>query len=343
MSESRGEVVAWLTESRHAVHALAAARIGVGLAVLGLLVTNFGNRQAWVGDASLWAEPTRAVSRFPEIALLDGVSADILTVVYVLVMIAAVAFVAGWRTKAANVLLLVGFIAVTGQNPLLSTASDNLLRIALLWMLLMRVADVWSLDAARLERPGSEQAVPEWLRTGLHNVGLLGLGTQVALAYLAAGLAKVAQPQWQQGTALFGTLQLPEYRPFPWLSDLLSVGTVPLALVTWAVLVSQLFFVPALVNRTTRNTVVVLAVAVNLFFGIVLGTLWSAFAVVAVTGLFLSDDLWEDLGYAVADVTAPVTDRIVDAWYVVADRVEDWWFRFVLPPVDWVRATVFRR
>ncbi|MGJ9413034.1 HTTM domain-containing protein [Aeromicrobium sp. CF4.19] len=340
---ARGRAVHWLTSTRHAPHAVAAARIGVGLAVLGLLATNFGNRQMWVGDASLWAEPNRAVSRFPEIALLDGVSADILTAIYVLVMLAAVAFVLGWRAKAANVVLLVGFIAVTGQNPLLSAASDNLLRIALLWLLLVRAADVWSLDAARLEGGEADQAVPEWLRTGLHNIGLIGLGTQVALAYLAGGLDKVAQTSWQQGTALYSTLQLPEFRPFPWLADLLGSATVPLALVTWSVLVVQLFFVPSLLRPFTRDLFVVAAIVVNVLFGVVLATPWSALVVIALTGLFLSDEKWEGLGFLLGDLTAPVTDRVVDAWYAVVDRVEDWWFRYVLGAVDWVRFTVLRR
>ncbi|WP_375002471.1 HTTM domain-containing protein [Aeromicrobium sp. CTD01-1L150] len=338
----RQDAADWLMSQPHAPHALAAARILVGLSVLGLLVTNFSNRQMWVGDASLWAEPTRAVSRFPEIALLDGVSADILTVAYVIVLLAAVAFIVGWHTKAANVVLLVGFIAVTGQNPLLATATDNLLRITLLWMLLMRLAEVWSLDVAR-EGGDSDQAVPDWLRTGLHNVALVGLGTQVALAYLAAGLHKVAQTSWQQGTALYSTLQLPEFRPFPAVADLLSLGTVPLALVTWLVLVVQLFFVPALLRPFTRDLFVAAAVGVNVLFGVVLATPWSSLVVIAATSLFLSDERWQDIGFRVADRCAPVTDRVVDAWYAVADKVDDWWYRFVRPIVDWVRVTVLRR
>ncbi len=333
----------WLTSARHAVHALAAARILVGLSVLGLLLTNFPNRQMWVGDASAWAEPSRAVSTFPEIAFLDGVSADILTVVYVVLTFAALAFVLGWRTKAANVILLVGFIAVTGQNPLLSSVSDHLVRITLLWMLLMRLSDVWSLDAARLARPESEQAVPDWLRTGLHNVGLLGLGAQVAIAYLAAGLNKVSQAAWQQGTALYSTLQLPEFRPFPWLSDVVSTGTVPLALLTWLVLVVQLFFVPAMLRPGVRDAVAMTAIGVNVLFGILLATPWSSLVIIAGTSLFVSDEKWEELGWAVGDVFAPLTDRVVDAWYVVVDKVEDWWFRYVLGAFDWVRFTVFRR
>lgn len=332
----------WLTGERHALHALAAARMGIALAVLGLLVTNFSDRQIWVGDASAWAEPARMVSQFPEIALLDGVSGDLLTVVYVVVLLCSLALLVGWRTKAMTVVVLVGFIAVTAQNPVLGTLGDNLIRLTLLWMLLMRTGDVWSLDAAR-EREETE-AVPDWLRTGLHNVGLVGLASQTALAYLAGGFDKVAQPAWQQGTALYATLQLPEFRPFPWLSDLIANASVLLAVVTWTVLAVQLFFVPLVLLRPwTRDAVVLVAFAINTVFAVVLATPWSSLAVIAVTGLFLSDRRWAAFGERVLDVLQPLSDRTIDVRYAIYDRLEDAWYRYVLGTVDWVRVTVFRR
>lgn len=343
LARTRRSAERWLTAERHALHAVALARILVGLSVLGLLVTNYSTRQVWVGDASAWAEPARAVSRFPEVSLLDGVSGDLLTVVYVVVMLAAVGLVLGWRAKAMTIVVLLGFIAVTAQNPVLGSIGDNLVRLTLLWMLLMRTADVWSLDANRLEPRESDDVAPDWLRTGLHNVGLVGLGAQTVLAYLAGGLDKASQPVWQQGTALYTTLQLPEFRPFPWLSDLLSNATVLLALLTWTVLAVQLFFAPMLLRRETRNLVAGVAIGVNVLFAVVLATPWSSLAVIAVTGLFVSDDRWAAFGERVADLAWPVLDRTADVRYAVADRVADWWYDRVLGLWDRVRFSVFRR
>jgi hypothetical protein len=341
--EARRAAERWLVGERHAPHAVAAARILVGLSVLGLLLTNFSSRQVWVGDASAWAEPARAVSRFPEIRLLDGVSGDLLTVIYVVVLLAAVGFVLGWRAKAMNLVLFVGFIAVTAQNPVLGSIGDNLVRLALLWMLLMRTSQVWSLDAARLEPREVDDVAPEWLSTGLHNVGLVGLGAQTVLAYLAGGLDKVSQESWQRGTALYTTLQLPEFRPFPRLSDLISNGTVVLAVLTWTVLAVQLFFAPMLLRRWSRDLVATVAIALNVLFAVVLATPWSSLAVVAVTGLFVSDDRWAALGDRVADLAWPVLDRTAEARWAVADRVADWWYDHVLALWDRVRVSVFRR
>ncbi len=298
VADARTRAEDWLTAERHGLRALAALRIALGVSVLGLLVSNFGNRQTWVGEGSVWAEPLRNAGRFPEVVLLDGVSGDLLTLVYVAVALAALAFTIGRWTKAANVVTLIGFIAITGQNPVLSEPADGLVRIVLLWMVLVRSSTVWSWDSTHDRR--DDDAVPSWLGIGLHNVGLVGLSAQVALVYLAAGLDKVADPAWQRGTALYSTFQLPEYRVFPWLADLISGSTLLLGLITWTVLFVQLFFVPLLLHRVTRGIVVGLSVALNVFFAIVLAQVLTSLVLIGVTALFASDQSLGRLGDRVA-------------------------------------------
>ncbi len=349
--DARGRVDDWLVGEAHALYAAAACRIGTGLAVLGLLLSNVSTRDMWVGQASVWAEPARAISRFPELRLLDGVSSDILSLIYGVTMLAALAFALGWHAKAANVLTFVGFIAVVGQNPVVGSPGDNLIRLTLLWLLLMRSSEHWSLDAARRRRrvaagkqaSREEDALPAWVSAGLHNVGLLALGAQTVLFAMAAGLDKSGDRAWQQGTALYSTLQLPESRPFPGLSDLLSGNAVLLALLTYGVLLSQLFFGPLLLNPLTRRFVIVLAVVVNIVLGVVFGQLWSGIGVVAVTVLFVSDEAWERIEDVVLRVSQPATDWLIERGYDVVDRLDDLRYRFVLPAVDWVRFTVLRR
>ena len=351
VTDVRGRVDDWALGEKHALRAAAVCRIGTGLAVLGLLLSNLSTRDMWVGQASVWAEPARAISRFPELRLLDGVSPDVLTLIYVVTMLASLAFVLGWHAKAANVVTFIGFIAVVGQNPVVGSPGDNLIRLTLLWMLLMRSSDHWSLDAARRRRrlaagkeaSREEDALPPWLSTGLHNVGLLALGAQTVLSSMAAGLDKVAESSWQQGTALFSTMQLPEFRPFPGLSDLVSESTVLLALLTYGVLLSQLFFGPLLLNTLTRRIVVVLAVVVNVLLAVVLGQPWSAVGTVAVIFLFVSDATWERVEDSVLLAVQPVTDWLAERGYDVLDRLDDVRYKLVLPVVDWVRFTLLRR
>ena len=341
----------WLMGRRHAARAAAVCRIATCLAVLGLLASNLSSRDMWVGQASVWAEPARAISTFPELRLLDGVSSDVLALIYLLTMAASLALALGWHAKAATVVTFVGFIAIVGQNPVVGSPGDNLVRLTLLWLLLMRSADHWSLDVVRRERrlaagkeaSREEDALPAWVSTGLHNVGLVALCAQTVLAAMAAGLDKVADRAWQHGTALSSTLQLPESRPFPALSDLISGSGVLLAALTYGVLLSQLFFGPLLLNRHARRVVIVLAVLVNVMLAVVFAQPWSALSALAVTALFVSDHTWQRAEDVVLTAAQPATDWALDRGYDLLDAADAVRYRVVLPAVDWVRFTVLRR
>lgn len=341
----------WMFGERRSLRALALVRIGTGLAVLGLLVDNFSTRQLWAGEASIWANPARAASSFPEIAILRDATGGIVTVVYVATMLAALAFVLGWRTKIANVLTLVGFIAIVGQNPVLAGRGDFVIRLTLLWLLLTHTSAHWALDRGRRERRAdsgrrtwdSEQVLPVWLARGLHHLGLIGLVVQTVVLYMSAGLDKIADSTWRDGTALYTTLQLPEYRTFGWLNDAVSTSTVLLAILTYLILLVQLFFGPLLLNAWTRRFVVTVAVLMNAFLGVVFATPWTSLAIIAVTLLFVSDDTLEEVLGRIGDFFAPVTDWLALRGYDVLDRVDDVRFRVVDPVVDWFRFTILRR
>ncbi len=356
---TRDRLEDWILDHKHALYGAAACRIGTGLAVLGLLLANVTTRDLWVGQASIWAEPARAISRFPELAVLRNVSSDVLTVAYVLTMLAALALMLGWRTKAANVITFVGFIAIVGQNPVVGGQGDNLIRLTLLWLLLMRTSDVWSLDARRKarKRPSRaprEEALPVWLSTSFHNLALVALAVQTILVYTAAGLDKISQTTWQNGTALYYTMQLPEYRPFPALSDVLSSSTIILAIVTYTVLLVQLFFAPLLLNPGSRRVVLTVAITVNVVFAVLFAAPWSAVAVIAVTCLFASDEAFEHIDEWVRRHWAPISDWLLDRFGPIGDWVrhrgeavydvfDSALHRWVYPATDWVRFTIFRR
>lgn len=348
-------VEGWLLGERRALYAAAVCRIGTALSVLGLLVANFSSRDLWVGQASVWAEPARAISQFPELALLHNVSGDMLTLIYVVTMAAALAMTLGWHTKAANVVTLVGFIAIVGQNPVVGDQSDNLVRLTLLWLLLMRTSERWSLDARRRERHAGldvnaarqawngDDVLPVWLSTGLHHVGLVGLAVQTILLYMAGGLDKISQGVWQHGTALYYTMQLPDYRPFPWLSDALTSSQVIIALVTYAVLFAQLFFGPLLLNPISRRVVLAVTIGVNVLFAIALALPWTSLALIGVTCVFVSEATFEWIDERARRLLAPVGDWLAVRGYDLIDAGDAIAHRTVYPVIDWVRFTVLRR
>jgi hypothetical protein len=348
----------WLLAEPRAIHGAALCRIGTALSVLGLLVANFSSRDVWVGQGSIWAQPVRELRQFPELALLDGVSGDILTAFYVVTIGAALAMALGWHAKAANVVTLVGFIAIVAQNPVVGDEGDNLLRITLLWLLLMQTADFWSLDARRRERrvaatDGSvsamrqawdgERVFPSWLSAGLHHVGLIGLMTQTILLFTAGGLDKISQDVWQRGTALYYTMQLPEFRPYPSLSDAVTNRSLVLAALTYLVLLTQLFFGPLLLHPLTRRIVLFLTITVNLVLAVLLALPWSSLAFIALAGLFVSGETYERFDEWLRATLAPVGDWLVLRWYDVQDLGAAVLDRTLWAAVDRVRAGVSRR
>ena len=334
----KDEVEGWFLDAKNGLYGAAACRIGIGLTVFLLLAGNFSSRQLWVGPASIWAEPVRAVSNFPELGLLRGASSEIVTLMYLLVMLSALALMVGWHSRAAVVLTLIGHIAIVGQNPTVGNQGDNLIRLTLLWFLLIDGSQHWSLDRRRRDRPtegdlnfagikhawnNSEDVLPPWLSHGLHNIALAALAAQAIILYMGAGLSKVVDSAWRHGNALYYTMQLPDYRPFPWVSDLLSHSQIVMALITYAILFVQLFFGPLLLNKTTRGLVLTLAVLTNLFFALVMALPVSSLAFISVTGLFVSAKTYEAVESYLTDLFTPLGFWLADRWSDALDRADD--------------------
>lgn len=335
--DTKDTVEGWLFDSKKAAYGAAACRITLGAAILLLLGGNFSTRQLWVGPASIWADPVRAVSRFPELGILNGATSSVVTLVYLFVLFSAFAFTIGWHTRVATIFTLIGFIGIVGQNPTVGNQGDNLIRLSLLWMLLIDSSARWSLDAGRRVRTpamstdttamkaawNGHETVPRWLANSVHNIGIAGLAAQTILVYTASGFAKIADPAWRHGTALYTTMQLPDYRPFPPLSDAFSQSRVLLALITYAILFAQLFFAAFLLNKVTRFVIIALVIVVNVFFGLIMALPVSSLAILAATAIFVSGSTWESIVDYIKDLLTPTGYWLADRWDDARDKVDD--------------------
>lgn len=335
--DTKDNVEGWFFDDRKAARGAAFCRIVLGSSILLLLVGNFSTRQLWIGPASVWADPVRAVSNFPEIAILNGASTFVVTLVYIFVLFSTLAFTIGWHTRVATIFTAIGFIGIVGQNPTVGNQADNLIRLSLLWMLLIDSSRHFALDARRRSadfRMSSEvnalqaawkgeETVPSWLSTSVHNVGIAGLAAQTILVYMGSGLSKIADPAWRHGTALYTTMQLPDYRPFPILSDLFSHSRVLLALITYAVLFAQMFFAAFLLNKITRTLILALAITVNIFFGLIMALPVASLAIIAATGIFISGSTYAAMSEYLRDLMTPLGYWFADRWDDLRDRLDD--------------------
>ncbi|MDQ3157363.1 MAG: HTTM domain-containing protein [Actinomycetota bacterium] len=274
----------WLFADKHALYGVAMCRILAGISIIGLLGTNFGSRSVLVGPASSWAGPSRDLSDFPILGLVAGHSDLYVTVFYLATMLFAALFALGWHTRVVGALALIGHVALIEQNPLIGDQGDNVLRIGMIWLLLVHSSEVWSLDARKQRGP----VVPLWFTNGLHNIALCGLALQIVVIYIAAAAFKLQGALWRDGTALYYPLQLPAYRPFPWLSDLLVGNSLILAVATYAAVGIQLLFPPMLLNRITRRMALTFVILLHASIAVLMGLPWFSLSMVAYDAIFVS-------------------------------------------------------
>ncbi|MFG3051108.1 HTTM domain-containing protein [Kitasatospora sp. NPDC048239] len=154
----------------------AVVRIGFGLVWLAYLLREWPNRRLLYGDHSPWSLD------LAEQLLADNGALTVLPwfggrlwfeLVYHLAVLAALAVLLGWRTRAATVLFLVTVLSVQNRNVFLGDGGDNVVHLMAVYLVFTRCAAVWSLDA---RRPGpGRSGVALW--AGLGAVLLLcGLG-----------------------------------------------------------------------------------------------------------------------------------------------------------------------
>ncbi|MFD5085497.1 HTTM domain-containing protein [Kitasatospora sp. NPDC058201] len=130
----------------------ATVRIGFGLVWMVYLLREWPNRRLLYGDTSPWS---------PELAerlLADNGALTVLPwfggrlwfeLVYHLAVLAALAVLLGWRTRASTVLFLVTVLSLQNRNVFLGDGGDNVVHLMAVYLVFTRCAEVWSLDARR--------------------------------------------------------------------------------------------------------------------------------------------------------------------------------------------------
>ncbi|MGW7056253.1 HTTM domain-containing protein [Streptomyces sp. NPDC054887] len=132
-------------------------RIGFAAVVAVFLLREWPNRRVLYGDRS-------ALSHDMALTLIEQEGTfTVLSwwggqfwfeAVYTLTILAALAVMAGWRTRTASVFLMVGVLSVENRNTLAGDGGDNIFRIMVIYLVLTRCAQVWSLDARRARARG---------------------------------------------------------------------------------------------------------------------------------------------------------------------------------------------
>lgn len=299
---------AWFVDAPRALRGLAFARILVAIAALGILISNFGQRHALWGSASNWIEPYRTTENF---ASIMGIFADknpaIFTIKYLIVIALAVAVLIGWRTKFTTLLLVVGLTALVERNGLVGDQGDNIARIGLIFMIFMNTSAHWSLDERRRAKHAKRKKtlidrwslgfpiLPDWIRIPLHNAALMALALQIFILYTASAMYKIQGQYWQEGTALYLPLNLPDYAVFPELNRILLSNGVLVALATYFAVYIQLFFAVGLLHPISRRITLTGVILMHIGIAVLMGLPWFSLSMIAFDAIFISNKTYVSL------------------------------------------------
>ena len=117
--------------------------------------------------------------------------------------LAALALLAGYRTRPANVVAFVLHGSLLNRNPLVLLGADPLLMCLLFWGMFLPLGARWSVDAALARKPLEKTVHLSWASAGL----LL----QTLSVYFFSALFKSGREWWPEGTAVWYALSIDGY------------------------------------------------------------------------------------------------------------------------------------
>ncbi|MEW2510418.1 HTTM domain-containing protein [Streptomyces sp. NPDC046870] len=121
----------------------------------------------------------------------------------------------------------------------------------------------------------------------LHNCAMLVIAAQVCLIYASAGLYKSQGTKWQDGSAVYYAMHLDLFRPWPWLTDLVSGNMLLVFLLCYATVIMQISFPFTLMYRKVKNVLLAVMILEHIGIAVVLGIPFLSLAMIVSDLVFL--------------------------------------------------------
>jgi hypothetical protein len=301
---------------RYGLYGLSAVRIGYGLILLGILLSNYAERRLLWGPESPWTynifrgaeQDSGALSLYE----ISG-SAAWFELLYHLMILLSVLFVLGWRTRWVTPALLAAVWSWQARNPVLPDGGDNLMILVLIYLCFAQLSAHWALDARRAARrqiAGYEVMRQKRLRwevaTVVHNSAVLAVLLQVCILYMASGLFKVQGERWQEGTALYYVLQIKEYQTWPGLNRFVYMNPIAVVLFAYLTIFLEVAFPFLMLHRVSRRISLVAIIGMHVGIGVLMGLPFFSLTMIVTDMLFIRDATYRRVVF----LTAAIRERL---------------------------------
>lgn len=212
-------------------------------------------------------------------------------VVFHLGILVALAFLVGALSRLTNLLHFVFLTSLYLRNPLLLDGGDNLAVLVLFFLVFTDTSATWSLrkkprSITRSNRPR--------LSILVHNLAVFAIIVQLLVLYTVSGLHKVQGALWQDGTALYYILQVPEFS-WPPFSDVLRKSAFFSTAGTYFTVFFQLSFAGLMLNRYARYIGLAVAVIFHASVAILMGLTAFGAYIIATEAVLLKDAEYNQL------------------------------------------------
>ncbi|MGK5530543.1 HTTM domain-containing protein [Streptomyces sp. URMC 129] len=131
------------------------------------------------------------------------------------------------------------------------------------------------------------RAVPDAIGNLVHNAALLIIMFQVCLIYAAAGWYKIQGSLWQEGTAVYYTLNVDDWMLWPEIAREITDTWQLVLLLTWGTVFVQVAFPFTLLSRRLKNVMLVVLLGEHIGIGLLMGLPYFSMAMIAMDFVFL--------------------------------------------------------
>lgn len=279
-----GQVADWMVDAPRATSALSLLRAVIGLVSTALYVRHHAGRSTFFGPDGVYGvdeirDYTSGIGTWSLYAM-SGSDAffEVLFHVGLVVALLVMLGVGGRPVLAAHYVLLWSLYMA---NPAFMDGGDALAATGVLFLLLTRCYSAFTI----VKRRRGPETRP--VASLCNNTGLLLLATQVSVVYLMAGLYKVQGELWQDGTALYYILNVPEFF-LPNVTPLLVQSDWLMVIGAYVTVLTSVFFPVLVFFRAGRPIAVTAMLTFHVAIAVLMGLTSFALVMAAFDVLFVN-------------------------------------------------------